>query len=76
VQYVAADDIDQSVLRPSETSSYCPYKGEAGYFSVDIAGHEPLEDVAWFYEEPYAWVAEPISVSHSPVSAVSIMPRR
>jgi uncharacterized protein (DUF427 family) len=58
VQYVAAYDIDESVLLPSETSSYCPYKGEAGYFSVDIAGQEPLEDVAWFYEEPYAWVAE------------------
>jgi uncharacterized protein (DUF427 family) len=25
------------VLLPSETSSYCPYKGEAGYFSVHVA---------------------------------------
>ena len=48
----------QSVLRPSKTTSYCPYKGDAGYFSADSADQEPLEDVAWFYAEPYAWVAE------------------
>jgi uncharacterized protein (DUF427 family) len=58
VQYIPAGDIDQSVLRPSETTSYCPYKGDAGYFSVDIAGHAPLEDVAWFYEQPYASVTQ------------------
>ena len=57
VQYIPARDIDQSLLRPSQTSSYCPYKGDAGYFSVEIAGQEPLEDVAWFYEKPYAAVA-------------------
>jgi uncharacterized protein (DUF427 family) len=58
VQYIPVHDVDQSVLRLSETSSYCPYKGEAGYFTADIAGMEPLEDVAWFYEEPYASVGE------------------
>jgi uncharacterized protein (DUF427 family) len=30
----------------------------AGYFSVEIAGQDPLEDVAWFYEKPYPSVAE------------------
>jgi uncharacterized protein (DUF427 family) len=58
VQYIPIHDIDQAVLRPSDTTSYCPYKGDAGYFSVEIAGQEPLEDVVWFYEEPYASVAE------------------
>jgi uncharacterized protein (DUF427 family) len=58
VQYIPVADVDQSVLRPSDTSSYCPYKGEAGYFTVEIAGVEPFEDVAWFYGEPYASVAE------------------
>jgi uncharacterized protein (DUF427 family) len=57
VQYIPAGDIDQAVLRPSETTSYCPYKGDAGYFSVDIAGQEPLTDVAWFYAEPYRSVS-------------------
>ena len=58
VQYIPIDDIDQSVLRPSQTASYCPYKGDAGYFSVEIADQERLADVAWFYEQPYASVAE------------------
>ncbi|MEA2217861.1 MAG: hypothetical protein QOJ35_487 [Solirubrobacteraceae bacterium] len=58
VQYVPLNDIDQSLLRPSDTTSYCPYKGDAGYFSVEIAGQDPLEDVAWFYEKPYPSVAE------------------
>jgi uncharacterized protein (DUF427 family) len=58
VQYVPIGDVDRSVLRLSEKSSYCPYKGDAGYWSVDIAGREPLEDVAWFYDEPYSSVAE------------------
>jgi uncharacterized protein (DUF427 family) len=58
VRYIPARDIDQTVLRPSETTTYCPYKGDAGYLSVEIAGQEPLNDVAWFYEEPYASVAE------------------
>jgi uncharacterized protein (DUF427 family) len=58
VQYIPVHDVDQSVLRPSATSSYCPYKGDAGYFSVDIGGLGLFEDVAWFYEEPYASVAE------------------
>jgi uncharacterized protein (DUF427 family) len=58
VQYVPLNDIDQSLLRPSDTTSYCPYKGDAGYFNVEIAGQEPLNDVAWFYSEPYASVAE------------------
>jgi uncharacterized protein (DUF427 family) len=58
VQYIPVHDIDQSVLRPSDTTSYCPYKGDAGYFSVAIAGQGTLEDVAWFYEKPYTSVAE------------------
>ena len=58
VQYVPPRDLDQTVLRPSEHTTYCPYKGDAGYFSVEIPGREPLEDVAWFYDEPFASVAE------------------
>jgi uncharacterized protein (DUF427 family) len=34
-------------LHPSDRRSYCPYKGEASYWSVD--GHE---DLLWCYEDP------------------------
>jgi uncharacterized protein (DUF427 family) len=43
VQYIPIRDIDEVMLRPSDTTSYCPYKGDAGYFSADIADQEPLE---------------------------------
>ncbi|MCW2563572.1 MAG: hypothetical protein JWQ31_2132 [Mycobacterium sp.] len=35
-------------LEPSETSSYCAYKGRASYFSVP----DGPRDVAWTYREP------------------------
>jgi uncharacterized protein (DUF427 family) len=35
-------------LRPSTRRSYCPYKGEASYWSADGVG----EDIAWSYEDP------------------------
>jgi uncharacterized protein (DUF427 family) len=57
VQYIPPHDIDQAVLRLSKTTTYCPYKGDAGYFSVDVPGRAPLEDVAWFYAHPYTSVA-------------------
>ncbi|MBE2318633.1 DUF427 domain-containing protein [Solirubrobacter sp. CPCC 204708] len=34
-------------LEPSDTRSYCPYKGEASYWSA--GGHR---DIAWSYEDP------------------------
>lgn len=34
-------------LRPSATRSYCPYKGEAAYWSTD-----GYADIAWSYESP------------------------
>jgi uncharacterized protein (DUF427 family) len=44
--YVPREDI-VAELRPSETRTYCPYKGEASYFSVGAR-----EDLAWSYEQP------------------------
>ncbi|PRY33801.1 DUF427 domain-containing protein [Umezawaea tangerina] len=56
VQYIPVGDIDQSVLRRTDTSTYCPFKGDASYYT--ITGGEDLTDVVWFYEEPYPAVAE------------------
>jgi uncharacterized protein (DUF427 family) len=57
VQYVPMADVDQRVLRPSATSTYCPYKGDATYYSV-AAPDGLIEDAIWAYEQPYAAVAE------------------
>jgi uncharacterized protein (DUF427 family) len=38
-------------LRPSDTTTYCNYKGVASYWSV-VVGGDAVEDVAWSYEDP------------------------
>ena len=34
VQYIPIGDVDQSLLERTDTQTYCPYKGEASYYSV------------------------------------------
>jgi uncharacterized protein (DUF427 family) len=55
--YVPLADIDPAVLRPSETHTYCPYKGEASYYSV-AGGDGEIADAIWTYPSPYPAVAE------------------
>ncbi len=57
VHYVPRKDVDMAAFVRSETQTYCPYKGEASYFSIP-AGHERSVDAIWSYEAPYAAVAE------------------
>jgi uncharacterized protein (DUF427 family) len=55
VHYIPIKDVDQTVLRSSPTSTYCPYKGDASYYN--IAGPDAvIEDAIWTYEHPYAAV--------------------
>ena len=44
--YIAREDIRASI-EPSDKTSFCPFKGDASYWTV--AG---VENVAWSYEEP------------------------
>lgn len=52
VHYVPLEDVDQSLLAPSETTTYCPYKGDAGYYSLSTPDGD-VQDAIWFYESPY-----------------------
>ena len=55
VVYFPREDVDLSLLERSATISWCPYKGEASYFSMkanDVAGVAAVADVAWSYETP------------------------
>lgn len=57
VPYFLLADVDTTLLRESSTTTYCPYKGDASYYS--IAGPERVvEDAIWYYAEPYPAVAE------------------
>jgi uncharacterized protein (DUF427 family) len=45
------------VLRRTDTTTYCPYKGDASYYSLLVDGAE-LTDAVWTYETPYPAVAQ------------------
>jgi uncharacterized protein (DUF427 family) len=57
VQYVPRDDVDMSLLERSDNQSYCPYKGDAAYYSIAVGGGRG-QNAVWTYEAPYAAVAE------------------
>ncbi|HEX7824934.1 MAG TPA: DUF427 domain-containing protein [Mycobacterium sp.] len=57
VQYVPLRDVVDSVLQRSDTTTYCPYKGEANYYHVTVGG-DTIDDVIWTYEQPYSAVGE------------------
>ena len=49
--YFPREDVDISVLERSATTSVCPWKGTAHYYSVDVDG-EVSRDGAWYYPDP------------------------
>ena len=49
--YFPADSVDATLLRPSATTSNCPWKGTAHYHSLSVDGQEN-RDAAWVYPEP------------------------
>jgi uncharacterized protein (DUF427 family) len=57
VQYIPLADVVASALSPSDTSTYCPFKGDASYYDVTVGG-TTVDDVIWTYEQPYAAVSE------------------
>ena len=57
VQYVPLADIDHDAIRETETHTYCPYKGDASYYTIATADGE-LTDAIWTYAQPYAAVAD------------------
>ena len=57
VLYIPRRDVDMSALRRSLTSRYCPYKGEASYFSI-AADDAETPDGAWIYGMPHWAVCE------------------
>jgi uncharacterized protein (DUF427 family) len=56
VQYIPRADVNMALLKRSETQSYCPYKGDASYFSIPVGGERSI-DAIWTYESPYEAVA-------------------
>jgi uncharacterized protein (DUF427 family) len=51
--YFPREDVSMNRLVRSETTSECPFKGRATYYSFKPASGGVLRDVAWSYEQPY-----------------------
>ncbi|HWF46186.1 MAG TPA: DUF427 domain-containing protein, partial [Bryobacteraceae bacterium] len=56
IYYLPRSDADMSLLVRVTHDTYCPYKGEATYYSIPIGGSKS-ETAVWTYEEPYEAVA-------------------
>lgn len=51
--YVPLTDMRMELLRPTQTHTYCPYKGEASYWSLELDG-STQRDFVWAYRSPLA----------------------
>ncbi|HVF78829.1 MAG TPA: DUF427 domain-containing protein, partial [Solirubrobacteraceae bacterium] len=51
VAYVPLEDIDDALLEPSDTTTHCPFKGVATYWSLRV-GDDVRTDAVWAYQEP------------------------
>lgn len=53
VFYLPPADVDLRLLSRSEGNSYCEWKGQATYWTIQVEGHK-LKNVGWSYEQPTA----------------------
>jgi uncharacterized protein (DUF427 family) len=57
VQYIPRRDVDMVALTRSEHTTYCPYKGDASYYSIP-AGGDRSRNAVWTYETPFEAMAQ------------------
>ena len=56
VFYIPREDADMSLLSRTEHKSWCPYKGEASYYSITPGGARAVNAI-WSYETPHEAVS-------------------
>ena len=52
VYYVPSGDLSEGLLTANDHSTYCPYKGDASYWSLAV-GDRLVENAVWGYLNPY-----------------------
>lgn len=52
VWYMPMQDIDPALIKSTDTDTYCPFKGHASYWSIDLP-EQTIEDAIWAYLTPY-----------------------
>jgi uncharacterized protein (DUF427 family) len=56
VYYLPLADVDADVLQPSAHETYCPFKGDASYYTLADGG-TVVPDAVWSYVQPYEAVS-------------------
>jgi uncharacterized protein (DUF427 family) len=56
VQYIPRKDVDMSLLERTQHSTYCPYKGDASYYSIPSGGAKSVNAI-WTYEAAFPAVS-------------------
>jgi uncharacterized protein (DUF427 family) len=49
--YIPPEDVRTDLLHPTASTTTCPFKGEASYWSAQV-GDSVFEDLVWSYETP------------------------
>jgi uncharacterized protein (DUF427 family) len=49
--YFPADCLKEACFIPSSTTTHCPWKGSASYYTLQVDGKEN-KDAAWYYPDP------------------------
>ncbi|WP_443111107.1 DUF427 domain-containing protein [Bremerella sp. P1] len=50
--YLPLTDVDQQYLSRSESRTFCEWKGQASYWSLEIPGRAAQLDIGWSYDQP------------------------
>jgi uncharacterized protein (DUF427 family) len=57
VYYFPKKDVRMELMAPTDHHTHCPYKGDASYWNVTVAGRT-AENAVWSYADPFDEVAE------------------
>lgn len=49
--YFPLESIKAEHFKPSESTTHCPWKGDASYYTLVVNGEEN-PDAAWYYADP------------------------
>jgi uncharacterized protein (DUF427 family) len=56
VHYVPAKDVRLDLLQPTEHKTYCPFKGDCSYWTIEIekgGSKQQSDNAVWGYRAPY-----------------------
>jgi uncharacterized protein (DUF427 family) len=54
VHYIPEKDVRFDLMHPTDHKTYCPFKGDCSYWTIEVDGGEKrAENAAWSYRTPY-----------------------